>query len=171
MERPTVNVKRWAQGTFRPTPDQKGLFGLLLTKKVFSAQVRTSSAKARPKSPFRPRGGRKHPFRPTRGRRGASFDFSPLHAIVSEFAIKYVIVLKKSQGEAPMLHATHNLWRWRVLCGPNIISTEDNRRFAMPFSDCRINYIFGNIIVEFVDNNLNSWKKINFEKGFFTIVW
>ena len=94
--RPPVNVKRWALGTFRLTADQKGLFSLLLTKKVFSAQVRTFSAKARPKSPFRPKGGRKHPSRPTRGRRGASFDFSPLFAIVSEFAIKYVIVLKKN---------------------------------------------------------------------------
>ena len=93
--RPTVNGKRRAQETFRHTPDQKGLFGLLLTKTVFSVQVRTFSAKARPKSPFRPKGDRKHPFRPTRGRRGASFDFSPLFAIVSEFAIKCVIVLKK----------------------------------------------------------------------------
>lgn len=79
----------------------KKLFSLFLTKRTFrptsdqevSAQVRTFSAKARPKSPFRPKGGRKHPFRPARGRRGASFDFfSPLFAIVFEFAIKCVIV-------------------------------------------------------------------------------
>ena len=99
--RPTVNGKRWAQGTFRPTLDQKGHCGLHLTKKVYfgqgvaentlSGQIRTFSAKARPKTLFRPTGGRKHPFRPT----GASFDFSPQHAIVSEFAIKYVMVLKK----------------------------------------------------------------------------
>ena len=47
------------------------------------------------KVPLRPTGGRKVPFRPTRGRRGDTFDFSPLGCIVSEFAIKIIIVSKK----------------------------------------------------------------------------
>ena len=54
-------TKRWAQGTFRPTPDQKGLFGLLLTKKSFGPRThlfgqgtaeKSISAKRRPKTPF-----------------------------------------------------------------------------------------------------------------------
>ena len=77
---------------------EEGLFGQLLAEKYFLAN-------GWPKSPFwptigrkvhlRPTGGRKVPFRPTRGRRGDTFDFSPLGCIVSEFAIKIIIVSKK----------------------------------------------------------------------------
>ena len=47
------------------------------------------------KVPLRPMIGRKVPLRPTEGRRGHSFDFYALGRIVSEFAIKIIIVSKK----------------------------------------------------------------------------
>ena len=56
---------------------------------------RDSLANCWPKSTFWPTVGRKVPFRPTGGRRGDTFDFSPLGCIVSEFAIKIIIVSKK----------------------------------------------------------------------------
>ena len=56
-----------------------------------------------PKSPFWPTVGRKVPLRPTGGRRDDTFDFSPLGCIVSEFAIKIIIVSKK-------IHIIHLIW-------------------------------------------------------------
>ena len=91
--------------TFRPTLDQKVYFGLVVAENSHFGQVPTFLAKARPKSLLRPRGGRKHPFQPTCGRQGAIFDFYPHHAIVSVFAIKNVIVLKKSISSSHGLHS------------------------------------------------------------------
>ena len=68
---------------------EEGLFGQLLAEKYFLAN-------AWPKSPFWPTVGRKVPFRPTEGRWGDTFDFSALGCIVSKFAIKIIIVSKKT---------------------------------------------------------------------------
>ena len=76
---------------------------------------RDSLANCWPKSPFWPAVGRKVPLclmvgrkvplRPTGGRQGDTFDFSALGCIVSEFAIKIIIVSKKIE----LLHPVVNL--------------------------------------------------------------
>ena len=69
---------------------------------------RDSLANCWPKSPFWPAVGRKVPLRPTGGRQGDTFDFSALGCIVSEFAIKIIIVSKKSTFQAdPLLYVKH----------------------------------------------------------------
>ena len=60
-----------------------------------SAQLRLISAYCWTKYPFRPSSGRKLPLRPQQGRQGHIFDILAMGTIVSELAIKKVIVLKK----------------------------------------------------------------------------
>ena len=72
------------------------IFGRATTDSNSSAHHSPFSVNRRPTSSFRPRAGRKVPFRPKRGRQGHSFAFFSFCDIVSEFASKKVIVLKKN---------------------------------------------------------------------------
>ena len=99
--RSPVHAKRWGPGTLRPTVDQRVLFGLWEAEESFSAQLGHSSANARQRCLVRSTAGRRATLRPMGGRWGANFANNLLALLISEIAVKTMLVLKKDRHCLP----------------------------------------------------------------------